>query len=100
MYKLGYRNNNCVGCVKGEAGYWNKIRVDFPETFERMAKMEDYLGRTVCKIERTVDGVRTIKRVSLRELPPNQGNYPSEPDIQCGIFCHAAEDEYADREDS
>jgi hypothetical protein len=24
MYGLGYRNNNCIGCVKGAAGYWNK----------------------------------------------------------------------------
>jgi hypothetical protein len=27
MYKLGYRNNNCIGCVKGGMGYWNKIRI-------------------------------------------------------------------------
>ena len=25
MYKLGYQNNNCIGCVKGQQGYWNKI---------------------------------------------------------------------------
>lgn len=94
MYKLGYRNNNCIGCVKGEAGYWNKIRVDFPEVYERMAQMEEHLGRTVCKIEKTVDGKRTLERVSLRDLPPDQGDYPTEADIQCGIFCHMAEDDY------
>lgn len=22
MYKLGFPNNNCIGCVKGGAGYW------------------------------------------------------------------------------
>lgn len=33
MYDLGYSNNNCIGCVKGGMGYWNKIRVDFPEVF-------------------------------------------------------------------
>lgn len=89
MYKLGYRNNNCIGCVKGGSGYWNKIRIDFPETFERMAKAEEYLGRTVCKI--SVDG--ESKRVSLRELPPSAGEYESEPDMSCGIFCHMAEQE-------
>ena len=31
MYDLGYNNNNCIGCVKGGMGYWNKIRVDFPK---------------------------------------------------------------------
>jgi 3'-phosphoadenosine 5'-phosphosulfate sulfotransferase (PAPS reductase)/FAD synthetase len=33
MYKLGYKNNNCIGCVKGGMGYWNKIRVDFPDIY-------------------------------------------------------------------
>lgn len=33
MYDMGYQNNNCVGCVKGGMGYWNKIRKDFPEVF-------------------------------------------------------------------
>lgn len=40
MYDLGYPNNNCIGCVKGGMGYWNKIREDFPATFKRRAKAE------------------------------------------------------------
>jgi 3'-phosphoadenosine 5'-phosphosulfate sulfotransferase (PAPS reductase)/FAD synthetase len=40
MYRMGYRNNNCIGCVKVGSGYWNKIRVDFPETFKQMSAME------------------------------------------------------------
>ena len=32
---MGYNNNNCIGCIKGGMGYWNKIRVDFPEVFEK-----------------------------------------------------------------
>lgn len=82
MYKLGYANNNCIGCVKGGKGYWNKIKIDFPEQFERMAKLERFKGQTV------------LKDVYLDELPPNAGNYPQEPDIQCGIFCHLAEQDY------
>ena len=79
MYKLGYANNNCIGCVKGGKGYWNKIKVDFPEQFDRMAKLERFKKQTV------------LKDVYLDELPPDAGNYPQEPDIQCGIFCHMAE---------
>lgn len=90
MYKLGYKNNNCIGCVKGEAGYWNKIRVDFPHVFERMALMEKYLGRTVCKVERG----GKLTRVSLRDLPPDAGNYEAEADFECSIFCHMAEGKY------
>ena len=93
MYKLGYRNNNCIGCVKGEAGYWNKIRVDFPEVFERMSKVEESMNRTVCKREWVEDGKRKLERIPLKDLPPNLGNYSAESEIQCGIFCHMAIDD-------
>jgi hypothetical protein len=79
MYQLGYRNNNCIGCVKGGAGYWNKIRVDFPEAFERMAKLERQLKMSVLK----KDG----KKWFLDELPEGVGHYPNEPDISCGVQC-------------
>ena len=46
MYRLGYNNNNCIGCVKGGIGYWNKIRVDFPDDFNRMAALERRIGYT------------------------------------------------------
>lgn len=81
MYTLGYLNNNCIGCVKGGKGYWNKIRIDFPEQFDRMAKLERFKKQTV------------LKDVYLDELPLDAGNYPKEPDIQCGIFCHLAEED-------
>jgi hypothetical protein len=78
MYRLGYDHNNCIGCVKGGMGYWNKIRVDFPETFHRMAKLEREKGCTV------------IKGVWLDELDPGRGKGIPEPKIECGIFCLAA----------
>lgn len=87
MYKLGYRNNNCIGCVKGQAGYWNKIKIDFPERFAEMAAIERELGRTICKREWTEDGVRKRERIYLDDLPPDLGKYASEPDISCGILC-------------
>lgn len=49
MYDLGYNNNNCIGCVKGGMGYWNKIRVDFPEVFEKRAKLERKLNCRILK---------------------------------------------------
>jgi len=111
MYKLGYHNNNCIGCVKGESGYWNKIRVDFPQIYEKMAQMEEYLGNTVCKIDmgsvskkypeiwlrlgkppiKNEKGNPTYWRPTLRELPIDAGNYPQEQSIECGIFCIMAE---------
>lgn len=79
MYRLGYRNNNCIGCVKGGAGYWNKIRRDFPEAFEKMARFSRNLGVRLVKVEKV--------RVFLDELPPDAGHYKDEPDIECGPQC-------------
>jgi hypothetical protein len=81
MYRLGYNNNNCIGCVKGGMGYWNKIKIDFPEHFDRMAKLERFKNQKVFK-DRFLD-----------ELKPTDGNYPKEPNIECSIFCQMAEDE-------
>ena len=75
MYRLGYRNNNCIGCVKGGMGYWNKIRRDFPEVFARRAAQEREIGASV------------IKGVFLDELAPDRGRYESEPGISCGPVC-------------
>lgn len=47
MYRLGYNNNNCIGCVKGGKGYWNKIRIDFPLNFDRMARAERIVGHSM-----------------------------------------------------
>lgn len=53
MYQLGYHNNNCIGCVKaGGAGYWNKIRKDFPDVFERRARQEDLLNTALVSMSR------------------------------------------------
>ena len=76
MYDLGYSNNNCVGFVKGGMGYWNKIRVDFPEVFERMSKLEREIGHSC------------IKGVYLDELEPNRGRMEDEIMQECGIMCY------------
>ena len=85
MYRLGYRNNNCIGCVKGGIGYWNKIRRDFPDTFARMAATERRLGHSVLRD----DG----QPLWLDELDPERGNHSDEPDIECSLLCTLAEDE-------
>lgn len=78
MYDLGYSNNNCIGCVKGGMGYWNKIRIDFPEVFDRMAKLEREVGHSC------------INGVYLDELDPNRGRMEDEIMPDCSIMCHLA----------
>jgi 3'-phosphoadenosine 5'-phosphosulfate sulfotransferase (PAPS reductase)/FAD synthetase len=79
MYDLGYHNNNCVGCVKGGMGYWNKIRVDFPDVFAARAKLE-----------RTIGG-SCINGVYLDELDPERGRHEGPIVDDCGIFCEIME---------
>jgi hypothetical protein len=75
MYDMGYPNNNCIGCVKGGMGYWNKIRRDFPEVFERRAKQEREIGHSC------------IKGVYLDELDSDRGNMDLEIFEDCTITC-------------
>lgn len=83
MYLLGYRNNNCIGCVKGGMGYWNKIRRDFPDMFAKMAAQERKMGVTILSKRRG----KKRTRLYLDELDPKAGRYEAEPDIECGVQC-------------
>lgn len=74
MYKLGFPNNNCIGCVKGGMGYWNLIRTEFPDTFSRMSKLERCIGHSC------------INGTYLDELPDNLGKLPVIVP-SCSLFC-------------
>jgi hypothetical protein len=89
MYRLGYQNANCIGCVKGGEGYWNKIRRDFPEQFIQIANIQESLGPGANLFRNRKTGVR----FSLRDLPPDAGRYEDEPEISCGFVCAMAENE-------
>lgn len=79
MYSLGYKNNNCIGCVKGSISYWNHIRFDFPEVFARMAKIERTIGATCIK--------DTNGAVYLDELDPNRGINEKPLIPECSLYC-------------
>ena len=78
MYDLGYNNNNCIGCVKGGAGYWNKIRVDFPDVFKSRSEMEREIGHSI------------LKECFLDELPEDKGRMSDEVMEECSILCQLA----------
>ena len=116
MYLLGYRNNNCIGCPKGGMGYWNKIRRDFPDVFDRMARIEREIGATVLRDEvrgkprrRPVaaepgdvdygETVTVVRRKSiplyLDQLDPSRGNHADEPTFECSLLCTVTADAVA-----
>jgi hypothetical protein len=80
MYRDGYTNNNCIGCVKGGMGYWNKIRVDYPEHFKKMAEIEREIGYTCLYNEK--EG-----KIYLDTLNPSRGNMKKEVMPSCGNIC-------------
>lgn len=90
MYKLGYSNNNCIGCVKGGIGYWNKVRRDFPERFRRMAELERIVGASCLKDE--------AGRIWLDELEPNRGDTMKAIAPDCSIICEIEFQQLMDRQ--
>lgn len=75
MYKLGFNNNNCIGCVKGGKWYWNNIRKHFPESFERMSRAENSIGASC------------INGTFLKDLKAGEGRASDEVAFECGLFC-------------
>jgi hypothetical protein len=76
MYELGYHNNNCIGCVKGGMGYWNRIRVDFPEVFAARSELERRIGFAILGHNQWLD-----------ELDPERGRHEGPICDDCGIMC-------------
>ncbi len=78
MYALGYEHNNCPGCVKSQSpGYWNMIRRDFPEVFDRRVRQSRLLGVKLIKLRGS--------RAFLDELPEDID--APQDDIDCGPVC-------------
>lgn len=80
MYEMGYPNNNCIGCIKGGFGYWNRIRTDFPEVFQQRAALERTVGHSMLKDYKG-------KPIYLDELEPDRGNMAMEIFPECSIMC-------------
>ena len=78
IYKLGYPNANCIGCVKSQSPtYWNLVRKTFPEVFNQRAEQSKRIGCKLVKLKG--------KRIFLGELPIDAkgGKIKS---YTCGIF--------------
>lgn len=81
IYKLGYPNANCIGCVKATSPtYWNHVRNMHPEVFQQRLEQSREIG---CKLVRYQN-----KRIFLDELPSEAiGRSMKNLDFECGIFC-------------
>ena len=83
MYAMGFQNNNCIPCVKATSpAYWALVRREFPDQFNRMAKLARELDVRLCRIK----GERSF----IDEIP---ADHPTTNPIQpsCDFLCHIAE---------
>lgn len=87
VYKMGYPNANCIGCVKATSPtYWNHVRKMHPEVFADRAAQSRHIGRKLTRAR--VNGETRAKRIFLDELPEDAVGRPMKGmDIECGIFC-------------
>lgn len=82
IYKLGYPNANCIGCVKaGSPTYWNHVRKVHPDIFAKRVEVFREHGVRVVKVKGEF--------IPLHDLDPNAQGRPLKtlkmPD--CGVFC-------------
>ncbi|NCA80595.1 MAG: hypothetical protein EOM76_10505 [Sphingobacteriia bacterium] len=68
-----------LGWLKGGAGYWNKIRVDFPDVFIKTAELERERKSTCLKF--------ASKQLYLDTLKPTAGRHKDLTLPDCGLFC-------------
>ena len=87
VYRMGYPNANCLGCVKATSPtYWNHVREVNPEVFADRAEQSRRLGVRLVRH----DGAR----IFLDELPSDADGAPMKNmDFECGIFCEEREDD-------
>ncbi len=82
MYKLGFDNNNCPGCVKASSPwYWDMVRANFPEVFARRCVQSRALGVRLVEIHHH-------DRIFLDELPAGPfRKRKKKENLSCGPEC-------------
>lgn len=97
-YKMGFQNNNCLktGCVQGGVGYWQKMKREMPELFDKMAAIEHELTNAKNKpVTMLKDQSKNGTLVFLKHHPDYpeyktiddmKGREP-EPLMECNGFC-------------
>lgn len=84
LYGLGFPNNNCIPCVKATSpAYWSLVRREFPDEFDRIAKLSRKLDVRLCRLP---GDVRAFIDEIPADFPVTQPTVPT-----CDFLCHLAE---------
>ena len=92
MYRQGFANNNCIGCVKARdnISYWKRVRKHYPEVFKRRAAQERKFSVAINRITR--NGVRAeIYLDEIEEGDPKGEDFA----VTCGLFCMSEADQFS-----
>ena len=92
MYRQGFANNNCIGCVKARdnISYWKRVRKHYPEVFKRRAAQERKFSVAINRITR--NGVRSeIYLDEIEEGDPKGEDFA----VTCGLFCMSEADQFS-----
>jgi len=83
VYAMGFPNANCIPCCKATSpAYWALVRKEFPQEFERMAKLSRELGARLARVDN--------QRVFIDEIPMDQETTkPLAP--YCDFLCQLAD---------
>ena len=78
LYAQGFKNNNCIGCVKATSPeYWNRVRTFYPDVFKRRVSQSRELNVRLVEFHG--------ERIFLDEMPSVSG--PITEDLSCGPYC-------------
>lgn len=87
-YLQGFDNSNCLECPKGGLGYWKHIDLHYPENYEKVAQLQDVLGRGSWFLSDRRGGKRVrLSLRMLREIDEPKWRIQDEPPVQCGGLC-------------
>jgi hypothetical protein len=95
MYGLGFKSNNCRGCVKAGYGHWRLVKKHFPARFAAFCALEREFSPRLAAEYGIGDGL-VLARISggrapfLDEMPPGRVD-DVETETECGIFCQLAD---------
>lgn len=80
IYKLGFPNANCMGCVKAASPtYWNLVRKRFPDVFLQRCIQSRRIGTKLVKVKG--------ERIFLDELKITDKGGKMKT-WECGLFCN------------
>lgn len=88
MYKLGFNNANCRGCVKVRSlNYWLKVRHYWPERYARLAAVCRKLDVKLIRFQRDKQTVWMHLDEVPAESAPDLSDVTGEEGIDCGVLC-------------